>query len=138
MKDEGFTLIEVLISVTILSIILFSFMGIYLQSTKIEHTNHNQLVAINLAQATLHRLKNGDFEHINTIGTYQLESCVNPGSNSCLPIINDKNYQAKITIYQSASGVELKLASIEITEKNNSQILATLEGYLPNEEDIEW
>ncbi|MCZ0702411.1 prepilin-type N-terminal cleavage/methylation domain-containing protein [Natronobacillus azotifigens] len=128
-SNKGFTLIETLISMTILSIIILSLMGFFYQSTSIEHNNHNQLVAINLAQSTLIRLQTEGYNNINTIGSYTLTPCEDESTN-CTPIINGDRYTTEIDIKASDADVSLYVATILITRENSNNTLATLEGYI--------
>lgn len=58
MKDEkGFTLIEVLASLVIISIVLMSFMSIFSNTNALAVSNSEKLVVINLADAYLERVK---------------------------------------------------------------------------------
>ncbi|WAA08869.1 type IV pilus modification PilV family protein [Fervidibacillus albus] len=56
-KREGFTLIEVVVAITILSITILTFFQIFIFSQKTANSNNEKLVAIHLAKATLERVK---------------------------------------------------------------------------------
>jgi prepilin-type N-terminal cleavage/methylation domain-containing protein len=127
---KGFTLVETLISVTILSIILLSMMGFFYQSAKIEQSNSNQLVAINLAQSTLVRLSAGGYNEISGIGSHTLDPCDDIALINCTPIINGERYTTEIDIRNSESDVSLHVATVTVTKESETITLATLEGYL--------
>lgn len=56
--NKGFTLIEILVTLVILSIILLSFMSFFSQSSLFTQKNNEKLSAINLAQETIVTIKN--------------------------------------------------------------------------------
>lgn len=56
-NEKGFTLVEVLAGIVIITIILISVAQIMIQSNKTAEANKNQLVVIHLADAMLERLK---------------------------------------------------------------------------------
>lgn len=67
-KESGFTLIEVVASIVIITIILLSFSQLFIQSNKTAAYNNEKLVAINMAEAELERLKMSPFsEHLPQI-----------------------------------------------------------------------
>ncbi|MGI1821425.1 type IV pilus modification PilV family protein [Exiguobacterium sp. TRN 1102] len=55
-SEKGFTLIEVLVSIVVLSIVSFSLLTIFTQSLKTTHDSLNQTIANQVAQNTLHTL----------------------------------------------------------------------------------
>ncbi|MEJ6527330.1 type IV pilus modification PilV family protein [Exiguobacterium sp. USCH10] len=55
-SEKGFTLIEVLVSIVVLSIVSFSLLAIFTQSLKTTHDSLNQTIANQVAQNTLHTL----------------------------------------------------------------------------------
>lgn len=55
--NRGFTLIEVLAALVILSIILLSFLSFFSQSALFTQKNHDKLTAINIAQDTIVSIK---------------------------------------------------------------------------------
>lgn len=56
--NKGFTLVEILVTLVILSIILLSFMSFFSQSSLFAQKNNEKLTAINLAQETIVSIKN--------------------------------------------------------------------------------
>lgn len=71
MKDNrGFTLVEVLASLTILGIVFIGFMTVFPQMTKFNEKTEDKLVTMNLAKQELARISNksdilGDMQEIN-------------------------------------------------------------------------
>lgn len=55
-SEKGFTLVEVLVSIVVLSIVSFSLLSIFSQSLKTTHDSLNQTIANQVAQNTLHTL----------------------------------------------------------------------------------
>ncbi|MGE6491894.1 type IV pilus modification PilV family protein [Exiguobacterium sp. NPDC077395] len=55
-SEKGFTLVEVLVSIVVLSIVSFSLLTIFTQSLKTTHDSLNQTIANQVAQNTLHTL----------------------------------------------------------------------------------
>lgn len=62
-QEEGFTLVEILASVVIISIILFGVFNFIIFSNKTAATNNEKLVATHLAKSTLERIKVEIEEH---------------------------------------------------------------------------
>lgn len=67
-NEKGFTLIEVLASLVIISLVLMSFMGIFANTNKLAVRNSEKLVVINLADAYLERVKVDPDGTINLVG----------------------------------------------------------------------
>lgn len=55
-SEQGFTLVEVLVSIVILSIVSFSLLNIFSQSLKTTNDSLNRTIANQVAQNTLHAL----------------------------------------------------------------------------------
>ncbi|WP_215142048.1 prepilin-type N-terminal cleavage/methylation domain-containing protein [Exiguobacterium qingdaonense] len=55
-SEKGFTLVEVLVSIVVLSIVSFSLLSIFSQSLRTTHDSLNQTIANQVAQNTLHTL----------------------------------------------------------------------------------
>lgn len=64
-SSKGFTLIEILVAVVILSIILLTFFGFFSQSALFATKNKQQLTAISLAQEVIANMKSNSivFQH---------------------------------------------------------------------------
>jgi prepilin-type N-terminal cleavage/methylation domain-containing protein len=63
-KSDGFTLIEVLASIVILSLLLTSFFQFFIFSQKTTASNKEKLVAINVAQSAIEEIRDGKFSEI--------------------------------------------------------------------------
>lgn len=63
-KNDGFTLIEVLVSIVILGMLLTSFFQFFVFSQKTTITNKEKLVAVNIAQNVLEQIKDGTYPEI--------------------------------------------------------------------------
>lgn len=56
-NDKGFSLVEVVASLVLITIVLMSFAQIFVQSNKVAATNNEKLTTINLADAVLAKIK---------------------------------------------------------------------------------
>lgn len=68
-NEKGLTLVEILASIVILSIVLTSFYGLFIQSAKFTKVNEDNLVASNLANQVREKLISGSFPDTATIET---------------------------------------------------------------------
>lgn len=129
-KENGFSLIEVVASIVIITIILFSFFQLFIQSNKTAAYNNEKLVLINLADGQLERIQALSFSNITELRGYI-------SSTNYIPIqLNNKEYIVKIeeTNYkvngnqkQSFSDYNLVHLSVCVSI-NNSKSVA--EGYV--------
>lgn len=129
-KENGFSLIEVVASIVIITIILFSFFQLFIQSNKTAAYNNEKLVLINLADGQLERIQALSFSNITELRGYI-------SSTNNIPIqLNNKEYIVKIeeTNYkvngnqkQSFSDYNLVHLSVCVSI-NNSKSVA--EGYV--------
>lgn len=129
-KESGFTLIEIVASIAIITIVLLSFFQLFIQSNKTAHYNNEKLVLINLADGQLERTQALSFNSTNSLNTY-----ITSVNGTPLPL-NDKYY--KITIenkpyevdgIERQSDADYKLIHLSVTASiNNSKSVA--EGYV--------
>lgn len=70
-SDHGFTLIEVLASIVLITIILLSFSQLFIQSYKTAVFNNEKLVTINLADAILAKVQAKSYTKLSTGATVQ-------------------------------------------------------------------
>lgn len=63
--EEGMSLIEVMIGITILSIALIPILGYFVNSTKMVTETESRSIALNLAQQKMEEIKNIDFDNLN-------------------------------------------------------------------------
>ena len=97
-NNQGFTLMEVLASITLLSIIVLTFLQLFAFTNKVAVENNNKLVAVHLAKAMLERVKMNPGMYIDL----PLDTCPQKNEKGqCLYTtsypINGKNYEVLIT-----------------------------------------
>lgn len=143
MEDDGFTLVEVVAGIVIITIILLSSYQMLIQSNKAANDNNEKLAVIHLADATLERLKienyfvqnaipasntwdtcldiplntdiNNDLSKININNqTYHVSACLPPRSESDRIVTNGLNL------------VNVRIKVVDEAGKHKSQI----EGYV--------
>lgn len=150
-QNQGFTLVEVLASLVLLSIILLTFFQLFIFSNKTAVSNNEKLVAVNLAKATLERVKLDPFSYINEPSssvnyekkpvTFNQDNC--PTNNkTCQTLfsipINDRTYTISVTASQNTANGEKKLNFITIVievqlESSKPAISTKIEGYVTYE-----
>jgi len=136
---DGFTLVEVLASIVIISIILLGVVQLMNFTNKTAITNNVKLVTTHLAKATIERMKikSEDYflpEQINgepiTKENCQITSC----KNLYRLTINDESYDVIVIVSQNSEEVELQLINVIVTVKHsNKNIKSTVEGYVIDE-----
>lgn len=105
-KNDGFTLIEVLVSIVILGMLLTSFFQSFVFSQKTTMTNKEKLVAVNIAQNVLEQIKDGTYPEITD--KTQIAGVTYP-----------KTYNAALTCTQS--DVAQKTACLKKYDKTEEQ-----------------
>lgn len=131
-NNEGLTLIEVIASITILSIILSVCMNIFVFSNKTAISNNEKLVATHLAKGHLERVKvnpeyyfgdNNDYTFTNKVFTDE-------------EYINDKYYDVKVTNKAAdTSNSRLYHVIVEVMLRHSEPpISSKVEGYINYEE----
>ncbi|MEK4128308.1 prepilin-type N-terminal cleavage/methylation domain-containing protein [Solibacillus sp. FSL W8-0474] len=142
-NKKGFTLLEVVASLAIISIILLSFAQIFVQSNRVANSNNEKLIVTNLADAVLQRMQNTAFSTANFGDElHQLGNCNNSNylqniSSEDIPL-NNKNYVVKYTACQNSSiknalnnEKNLNLVKITVTVKEkNGNTTGKTEGYV--------
>lgn len=128
--NEGMTLLETLLSMTILSIIIVSLMGFFYQSASVESDNQNKLVSINLARSTLEQLKAEDTP-VPGSGETVLPVCSESSFGLCSPVINGKTYTVTIIISEADIHASLAPAEIVVYHDNRQKSEVRLEGAVP-------
>lgn len=128
MKNEkGFTLVEVLASLVIISIVLMSFMAIFTNTNRLAVSNSEKLVVINLADAYLERIKMspGEFITPSPINKTSMSKAI-PNHN-----MNGKEYEVSLKVSPPKDGRNLKLLDIVVTVSlENSNLSSSVEGYI--------
>ncbi|REJ18050.1 MAG: prepilin-type N-terminal cleavage/methylation domain-containing protein [Bacillaceae bacterium] len=148
-KMDGFTLVEILISLVILSIIILAFLNLFVFTNKTTVVNNDQLVAIHLAKSTMERIKMNPFSYIdepdndrfNQPQVYTSDSCSNrPDPDECellfSPLINNKTYAVQVTVSQTANEKAIRLMNVlvEVNLQNSkTPITSKVEGYVSYE-----
>ena len=112
-KDRGFTLLEVLLAIAILSIMFTAVMGFFSQSFTYTKQNESKTVGINFARNVLNYIEHQDFEKMKGLSVNEVEveldadSCSSKSDGkefliNCNAILNSKinnvEYDAKVLI----------------------------------------
>ncbi|MFC7373013.1 prepilin-type N-terminal cleavage/methylation domain-containing protein [Fictibacillus iocasae] len=132
LSEKGFSLLEVLLSLTILSIAFLAVSGFFQQSQQVSTDNNNKLVAVNLARMTLDRLQQSPTSYgvqPPFKNNYNRTTC---GSDTTCQgafaeKINSKDYE--ITISAAAADTTLKLLPVTVTVKQED-IVTSVEGFV--------
>lgn len=129
-KESGFTLIEVVASIVIITIILLSFSQLFIQSNKTAAYNNEKLVAINMAEAELERLKMSPLsEHLPQIDSTKVYNFETNSDIEKLLYSGGESYYLNIKATQNSDEKNNKLINIVVKVKyKNSQ--STVEGYI--------
>ncbi|NMD69139.1 type II secretion system protein [Bacillus sp. DNRA2] len=119
-NDRGFTLVEVLASVVILALLATVFFQMFVFSQKTTTTSKEKLVALNVAQGVLERIKYGGYPEINNkhAGTYSINECGEDAA-TCEKLyrikVNNVIYQIEITIEEEAeAGLGIYWATVKV------------------------
>lgn len=155
LKQDGFTLVEVLVSIVILSIVLTTFFSFFGQSLVFSGKNEEKLVAYNLAEKTM-RIVESNYKNklLATQTKIEISSTNIPCSNyssgfspeltavtnpsTCYYRENQKNYYPHIIIMKQPtdfSAPTLFVISVKIYNSNNltdpnRKLLSETFGYI--------
>ncbi|WP_077706093.1 type IV pilus modification PilV family protein [Virgibacillus dokdonensis] len=148
-QQRGFTLVEVLASLVMLSVILIGVSQLFIFTNKAAASNNEKLIVLNLSKATMERLKmepSAFFlpeEITDQQTTFDYETCTRLGLSGCKqryqPTINDRVYSIVITASQSAGGrtvheKSLGLINVMVSvEDETGRINNQVEGYVNDE-----
>lgn len=143
MKNErGFTLVEVLAALVILSIVLMSFTAVFANTNKIAINNSEKLVVINLADAYLERIKINPTEFlgntppvmVNCPSPETTKKCTTITVNPAPPPINGKSYSVTIQLKQDTNEKSLLLLNTVVTVRSpDTKVSSSVEGYVSYE-----
>ncbi|MFB5282220.1 prepilin-type N-terminal cleavage/methylation domain-containing protein [Peribacillus sp. Hz7] len=136
-NNNGFTLIEVLASITILGIVLTVFLSFFSNSMTFSVKAEDKLTAINLAEKELHDLTNSIEAYCKT------KNCEEPNNipedtYTRSPIeLNNKTYLSTMTpLSQNTEESSLGLLPISITiHSEDNKELTTVYGYVELDSD---
>lgn len=148
-NQTGFTLVEVLASVVLISIVLIGVFNLMIFTNKTATSNNEHLVAINLGKATIERMKldYGSFiekpsskpDYVfdrNGKETYDLQKCHTVLKHEQCetlfrPTINNKDYHITVHVSQNHEENRLKLINIVVTVKDtDNKMNHKVEGYV--------
>lgn len=147
-KREGFSLVEVLLSLVILSIIVVTFLDFFVFTNKTAVKNNDQLIAIHLAKSTMERIKLDPFSFIDapvnnqnlTSSVYTIDNCPNPDPKQCellfAPTINDRAYEIQVTVSQNNQEKKVGLLNVLVNVNaidSETPISSSVEGYVSYE-----
>lgn len=133
-NEKGLTLLEVLASIVILTIILTSFYGLFIQSAKFTKINEDELYASNLAnQAREYLISNPIKESLDLV---TLETTVNnkfiaDGYSQFTLKLTDQTNKDVI----DEAGIGLFRVKIEILDSSSKQPLSTTYCYVQKGEE---
>lgn len=146
-RQKGFTLVEVIAALVIISIILLSFFPLLITSKKTSVMNVDKLVMIQLAEASLERLKLDRYGYIEvplnnpaylfknnrpgksnyTYTTCKTDEC----RNNYRIVLNDRTYELGVTASQNQIESASKLINITLTIHDEERKKKySIEGYV--------
>ncbi len=126
-KNDGFSLIEVLLSLVILSIIFITISNFFLQSALVSERNNEHYMAISLARSTIEKIKNGGYHIITGPGEYVFQSCNKSSDPDCTPVINNYSFTTRIEVKDKQGDEELYPFTVYI---EGHKMSSSLKGYL--------
>lgn len=129
-NNQGFTLVESVASIVLITIALISFYYLYINSHKTATSNYDQLVAINLAEAELERIKLTPFEA-------EYLPSIDEHSPTYSYILNKEKelytggdpYHLEVVATQTSEEKNNKLINVVVTVSYNKK-KSTVEGYI--------
>lgn len=141
-NSKGFTLIEVIASIIIITIVLLSFSQIFIQTNRTAAVNTEKLVTINLADAMLARVRANTYTKASDIQSYFVDN-TQPNKklkNPPLEIdLNGKTYTVSYKASQNTttakntqfSEKDLNLIKVVVTVTSpNGKTTGSSEGYV--------
>jgi prepilin-type N-terminal cleavage/methylation domain-containing protein len=128
-NNRGFTLIEVLASIIILSVIITSFFQFFIFSQKTTTNNQDKLIAINIAQKVLEQIKEEAGKPDSSTDKSQYWSVSHPNDHNYVKTyegesykesVDGKTYSIKIAVAEEKP--ENRLYMITVTVNGNNGI----------------
>lgn len=141
-NQKGFSLIEVIASIVIISIVLLSFFQLFIQSNKTAVANNEKLVVINLADAILERIKVTPIKEDSKILNVNDYFNSNSADSNIYPksmILNNTKYNINYLASQSSNTLknakysekDLNLIKVVVTvTAENRKTKGSSEGYV--------
>lgn len=118
--EKGFTLVEIVASIVIITIVLLSFFQFFIQNNKVANSNTEKLVVVNLSHYYLDRLKL-ERNLSDPIDTKQH-----------IHTMNNRPYTITVDTSQSTHEIEMKLVNVVVTvTSENGTTKGVAEGYVP-------
>ncbi|WP_033828283.1 type IV pilus modification PilV family protein [Bacillus andreraoultii] len=133
MNEKGISLMEVVVSLAILSIMILTFANLFLFTNKTAVSNDSKIVAIHLAKAELERLKVNSDESKDIISQLKADS---NGVYTRERIINNQKYKVNFKRTQSIDEKNMRLLNIvvEVSLLNSKPVISSkVEGYVNDE-----
>lgn len=140
-NNSGFTLIEILASVVLLTVVLSMFLSIFPQMANMNNRTGDNLDAANVGKEVLVKMKKLSYENITSKTNLPIANTTYTNSTSNIQIsgtyvTNDKNYNVKFNLNKTPdveinnSTTKLRRFSIEILDDQNKNTLTTTYGYI--------
>lgn len=140
-NNSGFTLIEILASVVLLTVVLSIFLSIFPQMANMNNRTGDNLDAANVGKELLVKMKKLSYENITSETNLPIANTTYTNSTSNIQIsgtyvTNNKNYNVKFNLNKTPdveinnSTTKLRRFSIEILNNQNKNTLTTTYGYI--------
>ncbi len=128
-SEQGFTLVEVLVSIVILSIVSFSLLNIFSQSLKTTNDSLNRTIANQVAQNTLHTLD----RRASSIQDELSLSKLTPNGSPCpfCAEINGQTFQVDVKETSSVTSDNTIELEVSVTTESMSTPI-NLKGVISN------
>jgi len=139
--QKGFTLVEVLASIVIISVILLGVAQLMLFTNKTAVSNNSKLVTTHLAKATMERIKiePDTYFSFSNVSTEKKEYTKNNCQvENCEELyefyVNDQTYDVTVQVSQNDEEKELDLINVFVTvQQANKNTKSSVEGYVVDE-----
>ncbi|MBO8157112.1 MAG: prepilin-type N-terminal cleavage/methylation domain-containing protein [Bacillaceae bacterium] len=135
-KEDGFTLVEILAAITILSIILLSIYAVFINSMKQSQNNDIHFLAFNLAANVLETIQYNYSSTGNCVDQQDIfpeySGYFDEAEQDNLLIFNEKIFYVKAKIDCNNPMDGLHLLHVQIYKSSNQErLLAESFGYVP-------
>ncbi|QCR32032.1 prepilin-type N-terminal cleavage/methylation domain-containing protein [Lysinibacillus sp. SGAir0095] len=130
-NPKGFTLIEVVASIIIITIILLSISQLFIQTNRTAVTNTEKLVTINLADAMLERVRAKTYTKATDIQRYFVDTTQTNKKLKNPPLEIDLNGRTNTVSYKSSQSTT-KSKNATYTEKDLNLIKVVVTVTSPN------